>query len=391
MALKLNIRWQLALVSVALSLLPIAIVGILAYQHRARRARRAHPLQSRNARGAERREARAAAARSASEPRGVVAARVHPRRRGDGRRRRPHSAVPAGSQAQHRRRAGVVGGERRRHGHRVDAADAARPRSRRPRVSAGRAARRGVGRIAGDAGPDRPRRHAARVSAAGELRSVQAGRRARRRSRLAEDRRRFFRPCACCPKGRTSAAIWCWPTRRACCSRRRRSSPAGSPAGRGSTRWGSTRIGTIVNGAGGQRRDRSARRHVPRGLRHDGEAAVPARRLADDPADARPTSRLRRSANLLWTIVVLSIVLAHARRRRIVVLGHSVFAPDHVARAVPEVGRGRRSLAAAFRSSAATSSACSPMRPTTWPISFASCSRICSRHRFRLPARRRRC
>ena len=32
MALKLSIRWQLALVSVALSLLPIAIVGILAYQ-----------------------------------------------------------------------------------------------------------------------------------------------------------------------------------------------------------------------------------------------------------------------------------------------------------------------------------------------------------------------
>src|SRR4029453_13298098 len=31
-ALKLNIRWQLALVSVALSLLPIAIVGVLAYQ-----------------------------------------------------------------------------------------------------------------------------------------------------------------------------------------------------------------------------------------------------------------------------------------------------------------------------------------------------------------------
>ncbi|RPI48529.1 MAG: hypothetical protein EHM55_25430, partial [Acidobacteria bacterium] len=32
MALKLNIRWQLALVSVALSLLPIVVVGILAYQ-----------------------------------------------------------------------------------------------------------------------------------------------------------------------------------------------------------------------------------------------------------------------------------------------------------------------------------------------------------------------
>ncbi len=32
MALKLSIRWQLALVSVALSLLPIAVVGILAYQ-----------------------------------------------------------------------------------------------------------------------------------------------------------------------------------------------------------------------------------------------------------------------------------------------------------------------------------------------------------------------
>ena len=31
MALKLNIRWQLALVSVALSLLPIAVVGVLAY------------------------------------------------------------------------------------------------------------------------------------------------------------------------------------------------------------------------------------------------------------------------------------------------------------------------------------------------------------------------
>ena len=32
MALKLNIRWQLALVSVALSLLPIAVVGVLAYR-----------------------------------------------------------------------------------------------------------------------------------------------------------------------------------------------------------------------------------------------------------------------------------------------------------------------------------------------------------------------
>ena len=32
MALKLNIRWQLALVSVALSVLPIVVVGILAYQ-----------------------------------------------------------------------------------------------------------------------------------------------------------------------------------------------------------------------------------------------------------------------------------------------------------------------------------------------------------------------
>src|SRR5215213_8428756 len=32
MALKLNIRWQLALVSVALSVIPIAVVGILAYQ-----------------------------------------------------------------------------------------------------------------------------------------------------------------------------------------------------------------------------------------------------------------------------------------------------------------------------------------------------------------------
>ena len=32
MALKLNIRWQLALVSVALSVMPIAVVGVLAYQ-----------------------------------------------------------------------------------------------------------------------------------------------------------------------------------------------------------------------------------------------------------------------------------------------------------------------------------------------------------------------
>ena len=32
MSLRLSIRWQLALVSVALSLLPIVIVGILAYQ-----------------------------------------------------------------------------------------------------------------------------------------------------------------------------------------------------------------------------------------------------------------------------------------------------------------------------------------------------------------------
>ena len=31
MTIRLNIRWQLALVSVALSLLPIAVVGILAY------------------------------------------------------------------------------------------------------------------------------------------------------------------------------------------------------------------------------------------------------------------------------------------------------------------------------------------------------------------------
>ena len=70
MALKLNIRWQLALVSVALSLLPIAVAGVLAYRDRARRARGAHPLQPRNPRGAERREARAPAARSAAEPAG---------------------------------------------------------------------------------------------------------------------------------------------------------------------------------------------------------------------------------------------------------------------------------------------------------------------------------
>ena len=32
MGLRLNIRWQLALVSVALSLLPIVLVGVLAYR-----------------------------------------------------------------------------------------------------------------------------------------------------------------------------------------------------------------------------------------------------------------------------------------------------------------------------------------------------------------------
>ena len=147
-ALKLNIRWQLALVSVALSLLPIAVVGVLAYRiaRGALEERIRFNLETLALQSDEKLER--LLLDQHQNLRGVVAARLHPRRHGHGRCRRPHPAVSPGSQAQLRPRAGVLGRERGRHRHRVDDAVAARPRSRRSRVPAGRAPRRGVGRHA---------------------------------------------------------------------------------------------------------------------------------------------------------------------------------------------------------------------------------------------------
>ena len=84
-------------------------------------------------------------------------------------------------------------------------------------------------------------------------------------------------------------------------------------------------------------------------------------------------------SNLLWTIVLLSIVLAARRGCGIALLGDAVLAADHVARAVSQVGGRGRSLAGHFHQAHATSWGCWPMPPTTWRLSSASCCRICSR------------
>ena len=71
--------------------------------------------------------------------------------------------------------------------------------------------------------------------------------------------------------------------------------------------------------------------------------------------------------SLLWTIIAAVDRAGGACRGGIVLLGDAVLASHHVAGAVSQVGRRRRSLAAAFPSTATTSWACSPTRPTTWP------------------------
>ena len=233
MALKLNIRWQLALVSVALSLLPIAVVGILAYR----------------------------IARDALEERirfNLETLAVQSDEKLERLLLDHHQNLAVWSQLGFIRDDAVTGDadgrilqflqEAKRN---TDVAQefwvanaagtviASTMPSLRGREVGDReflqAARRGESWVGSPTMQDLTGRvgHAARVSAAGELRSLEAGRRARGRARLAEDRRRFSRRCACCPKGRTSADISCWPIRRARFSRRRRSSPAGSRAGRG--------------------------------------------------------------------------------------------------------------------------------------------------------------
>ena len=259
-------------------------------------------------------------------------------------------------------------------GHRVDAAGAARPRSRRPRVAAGRAPRRSVGRPSGDAGSDRPRRHAARVSAAGELRSVQAGRRARGSARLAEDRRHSSERQGACRKGRTSAATSCWP----------------SSAGRDSWRAAvSRRLGAgqdapqqprprryrhrSSTATGRQRHARRARCDLPRRIRDD-RAARPylPDAVAHGAADAH-----RRGVCAAWQPAV-DDHRAVDRAGRAGGRGLAVYWATQFSRPIMslvpflQVGGRRRSLEGISRQAPATSSACSPRRPTTWPASCAA-------------------
>ena len=172
--------------------LPIAVVGILAYQIARGASERAAYLETSRCR---RREADGVA-RPASESCRVVSAGVRPRRCGDRRCGRPHPAIPAGGQAQYRCDAGTVGRQRSRHGDRVYVADAAGPRGRRTRVSAGGPPRRTVGRLSCHAGPDGPGRHADGISPAGQLRSLQVRGRPGGGSRLPKfDARRQFECC----------------------------------------------------------------------------------------------------------------------------------------------------------------------------------------------------
>ena len=94
---------------------------------------------------------------------------------------------------------------------------------------------------------------------------------------------------------------------------------------------------------------------------------------------------------LMWTIIVLSIVLATAAAARLGVLGESVLAPDRIARAVSPRRRRRRSLAGLRSWTATTSWACSPRPPTTCPGSCAGSFRSCRTRGSRSRRRPRRC
>ena len=214
-ALKLNIRWQLALVSVALSLVPIAVVGVLAY---------------RIARGALEERIRFNLETLASQSDEKLERLLLDHQQNlavwsqlgfirddtvtgdaDGRIQQFLQEAKRNTDVS----AGALGGQCRRHRDRVDAADAARPRSWRPRISAGGAARRNVGRLAemqdltGRVGMPLAFPLQAsfdRSKPVGVLVAVLDWPKIQSTS---------CRPFRCCRRDRTSAAISCWRTRRA--------------------------------------------------------------------------------------------------------------------------------------------------------------------------------
>ena len=209
MAMKLNIRWQLALVSVALSLLPIAVVGVLAY---------------RIARGALEERIRFNLETLALQSDEKLERLLLDQ----------HQNLSVWSQLGFIRDDAVTGDadgrilqflqEAKRN---TDIAQefwvanvagtviASTLPSLRGREVGDRewlqAARRGESWVGSPAMQDLTGRvgHADRLSAAGELRSLQAGRRARRDARLAQNRLHSSRRSRGAARGRTSAAISC--------------------------------------------------------------------------------------------------------------------------------------------------------------------------------------
>ena len=389
MALRLNIRWQLALVSVALSLVPIAVVGVLAYQ----------------------------IARGALEERirlNLETLAVQSDEKLERLLLDHHQNLAVWSQLGFIRDDAVTGDadgriqqflqEAKRN---TDVAQelwvanaagtviASTLPALRGREVGDReflqAARRGetwVG-IAHDAGPDRPRGHAPGVSAAGQLRSLQAGWCARRRARLAED--------SVGTAGRTGAAGG---------TGRARLSRACELAGRAPR-------GTVVLvwlGAGPHAIERAGARFG----RHDHERA--GRAAASSRCAIRPTSPvMRRPKNgricPMHGERFCSCAPTWRSRRSVTCCGPSSCCPSCWARLrPPDRSTGRRSsrgrscrwcrssnrwpAAICLRASpsrAATSSACSPTRRTTWPTSSGSCCRTYSRPRSKSPARQPRC
>ncbi len=109
-------------------------------------------------------------------------------------------------------------------------------------------------------------------------------------------------------RDRTSAAIWCWRTRRACCSRRRRSLSGWEPGRTRLNALGLDSVGTIINAPAG-----SGEIEVRDSTYLAGYATTEKRPYLPD---AWRTILLMRTdvafaplGNLLWTIIVLSIVL----------------------------------------------------------------------------------
>ena len=169
--MRLSVRWQLVLVLVTLSLVPMALVRRGRLPQRARRARPEHPFQPRKPRvqTEERLERllldRQVSLRGWSQLRLIQDDTVTGD--ADGRILQFLQDAKRNFELQELWVANAAGP-----GDRVDDSRHARPRGRRPAVVAGRAPRRGVGRRARDAGVHQARRHAARRAAPRELRSV---------------------------------------------------------------------------------------------------------------------------------------------------------------------------------------------------------------------------